>query len=140
MGLLLLALVAAGCFTRAGPTEGSVWMRNRMASAATVEVVTTSEGWFPSTIDATITVPGTSTEDCNQGSMFVAPGPVTIRVSGGVISGVQTLSFTEMQPGASSTEADLSHILDIDSAGRVTLAPGMPPAGWQCPGPSPGSG
>ena len=136
LGLVLpLVLAVGGCNT--GPTEGSVYLRNGTARAVSIEIVTSSGGWFPSTIDETITVAGATGQDCNQTMVFVAPGPVTIRLSGPTLSGMQTVSFTEAQPGTSTTPTDVDHTLDIDSAGHAVLAPGDPPASWQCPrGPS----
>ena len=130
--LVFTVLTVAGCST-GWPGSGTVWIRNESASRISVEVVTTTGGWFPSTEDATISVDGVNGEYCNQTAAIIGTGPVTIRVSGAGVAGVQSFSFTQPQPAAAMQRADLDYTLDVDAAGHAVLAHGEPPASWVCP-------
>jgi hypothetical protein len=132
--LVVTVVTVAGCSTSAGwPGSGTVWIRNDSASRVNVEVVTTSSGWFPSMQDATITVAPANGEDCNnQTAAILGSGQVTIRVSGAGVAAVQSFSFTQPQPAATTLWADVDHTLDVDAAGHAVLAHGEPPASWAC--------
>jgi hypothetical protein len=130
---VFISLLIGACST-GPPLEGTVWIRNQMASSVNVEIVASTTGWFPSTDDVTITIDGVTGDYCNQTYSFVGPGTVTIRVSGAATAIAQTLSFTEPAPVGGVLQPNSDYMLDINSVGVASLAPGDPPATWTCPG------
>jgi hypothetical protein len=130
--LVVTMLTVAGC-SPGWPTTGTVWVRNETTSRVNVEVITNLGGWFSSAEDATIAVDGVKGAYCNQTAAIIGSGPVTIRVSGAGVTGVQSFSFTQPQPAATMLRADLDYTLDVDAVGHAVLAHGEPPASWVCP-------